>query len=47
MKCCICGEHIEGYGNNAKPIKKGICCDKCNVKVTMERVRRLKNGKIL
>lgn len=28
--CCICGGAFEGYGNNAEPIKTGICCDKCN-----------------
>jgi len=30
--CCICGEEIEGYGNNAEPYKKGTCCDACNIK---------------
>ncbi len=29
-KCCICGTEFIGYGNNAEPIKKGICCDNCN-----------------
>ena len=29
-KCCICGEELKGFGNNANPIKDGICCDKCN-----------------
>lgn len=29
-ECCICGEKIDGYGNNAEPIKNGECCDKCN-----------------
>lgn len=29
--CCICGEKIEGYGNNPDPVKKkGKCCDNCN-----------------
>lgn len=28
--CCICKKPIKGYGNNAEPIKKGTCCDKCN-----------------
>lgn len=32
-KCCICGKEIKGYGNNAEPLAKGICCDECNVKV--------------
>lgn len=30
-KCCLCGEKIGGYGNNAQPLKDGRCCDKCNV----------------
>lgn len=30
--CCICGEEITGYGNNAEPYKAGICCDACNLK---------------
>lgn len=29
-KCCICGKEFIGIGNNASPIKKGICCDSCN-----------------
>ena len=31
--CCICGEPIEGYGNNPRPYKhEGRCCDACNLK---------------
>ena len=33
--CCICGEPIEGYGNNPEPYKsaeEGQCCDGCNLK---------------
>ena len=31
--CCICGEPIEGYGNNPRPYKhEGRCCDACNSK---------------
>lgn len=29
-KCVICGKEFEGWGNNAWPIKDGICCDECN-----------------
>jgi hypothetical protein len=32
--CCICGEPIEGYGNNPEPYMsadEGRCCDSCNV----------------
>ena len=31
--CCICGEPIEGYGNNPRPYRhEGRCCDACNSK---------------
>ncbi len=32
--CCICGEPIEGYGNNPEPYMsadRGRCCDSCNL----------------
>lgn len=29
-KCVICGKEYTGCGNNAEPISKGRCCDKCN-----------------
>lgn len=35
MKCCICGKKIIGYGNNAEPVKKGTCCDECNMTVVI------------
>lgn len=33
--CCICGEPLDGYGNNPEPYKPyeaGQCCDGCNLK---------------
>lgn len=33
--CCICGELLDGYGNNPEPYmdaEKGRCCDGCNLK---------------
>lgn len=31
--CCICGEELEGYGNNPAPYRdSGVCCDACNAK---------------
>ena len=51
MKCSICNEKIEGFGNNAQPINDGICCDDCynivilarlNVNIT-ERVKEMSN----
>lgn len=29
-KCILCGKEFDGWGNNAWPIKDGICCDDCN-----------------
>tara|TARA_R100001244_G_scaffold103588_1_gene76989 strand:- start:362 stop:547 length:186 start_codon:yes stop_codon:yes gene_type:complete len=29
-KCTLCKKEINGYGNNAEPIKQGRCCDLCN-----------------
>ena len=40
--CCICGEEIKGYGNNAEPMKQGTCCDECNEKfVIPSRIKQL------
>lgn len=36
--CCICGEPLEGYGNNPEPYvdaENGQCCDGCNLKFVM------------
>ncbi len=30
MKCCICKEEKEGWGNNPFPIAGKECCDDCN-----------------
>ena len=37
-KCCLCGEEIEGFGNNAEPLSKGRCCDECNANVVTFRI---------
>jgi hypothetical protein len=39
VNCCICGKKIIGHGNNAQPLKKGICCDRCNIKVIIKRIK--------
>lgn len=45
LKCCICGTEFVGYGNNAEPIRKGICCDKCNAHfVIASRIIKAKNA---
>ena len=41
-QCDLCGEKIEGFGNNAEPLAHGRCCDFCNTKVIYERMIRIK-----
>lgn len=43
--CCICGEPIEGYGNDPRPYKhEGRCCDACDSKfVIPARLAELSN----
>ena len=38
--CIICGEHYEGYGNNAEPLAEGRCCDACNALVIAKRLEQ-------
>ena len=40
-KCCLCKKELKGYGNNAEPLKNGVCCDDCNIKVIEARLRRV------
>ncbi len=35
MKCCICKKSTKEYGNNAEPVKRGKCCDACNMLVVI------------
>jgi len=37
--CVICKDEIIGYGNNAQPLKDGLCCDDCNIQVIKERIK--------
>ena len=37
--CSICGEEYFGWGNNAEPINDGRCCDDCNTKVIIARLK--------
>jgi len=40
-RCVLCGKKYEGYGNNARPLKEGYCCDLCNItKVIPERLKQ-------
>ena len=36
--CCICGKTIVGYGHEAYPLKRGRCCNACNVQVIRKRI---------
>ena len=41
-KCILCGKEFDGWGNNAWPIKDGICCDDCNAeKVIPARLAKM------
>ena len=45
--CCICGEPIEGYGNNPEPFMdadEGQCCDGCNLKFVIPARLELMKG---
>jgi hypothetical protein len=44
MKCSICNENFEGFGNNAEPVNDGRCCDDCNNLVIMERIKEMNNN---
>ncbi len=46
LTCCLCGEEIDGYGNNPFPMpmksEDDRCCDECNYsKVIPERLNRI------
>lgn len=44
-KCCLCGKELKRMGNNAEPIKKGKCCDRCNdLLVVKERLNMMYRG---
>jgi len=30
-KCCLCKKSYYGWGNSARPLKEGQCCDDCNL----------------
>lgn len=41
--CVICKSRFKGYGNNAQPVKEGVCCDLCNtVRIIPARIKRIK-----
>lgn len=40
--CCICGKSFKGHGHNPHPVEiEGVCCDECNAKVVMARIKQL------
>jgi len=44
-KCIICRQKFRGPGNNAVPVRKGQCCDNCNINVVIpRRIGGLPNG---
>ena len=40
MKCAICKNEIEGYGNNGKPLVNDLVCDNCNRFVIADRLEK-------
>ena len=45
-ECSICGDTFEGFGNNAEPVSKGRCCDRCNTyKIIPARLGEVINNK--
>ncbi len=42
--CCVCGDEIEGYGNNAEPYAHGRCCDACNYRFVIPARLELLNS---
>lgn len=43
-KCCFCKIIIKEFGNNAEPIKKGVCCDECNKNIVIPiRIKNIMN----
>ena len=47
MKCCICGEEFEGYGNNPYPLcdendLESRCCNECDSLVITARIMQMK-----
>ena len=40
QRCSICSCDYEGFGNNAQPINDGRCCDRCNQRVIVARIRK-------
>ena len=56
MKCDLCKGEIDKHytpegkmfwdkGHNAQPLSDGRCCDDCNNKVIVERMKRMRQGK--
>ena len=39
--CVLCDGIFFGFGNNADPLADGVCCDPCNTKVILDRIRRI------
>jgi len=37
--CVICSVNYAGYGNDATPVADGYCCDDCNFKVIVARIK--------
>lgn len=48
IECCLCKGNAGKYGNNAQPVKEGMCCDACNFCVVMPaRIRSMVKPKVM
>lgn len=48
IKCCICNEYFEGFGNNPAPLieqENARCCDECNNMVVLFRIQKIQVSK--
>jgi DNA-directed RNA polymerase subunit RPC12/RpoP len=40
FKCVLCDRKVWGYGNNPAPLATdGLCCEPCNLKVLLARIK--------
>ena len=45
--CTLCGTEFKEFGNNAMPIKEGICCDWCDEnKVIPARIKEIELARL-
>ena len=43
-KCIFCHGAIQFEGNNAEPVKEGVCCNHCNLRIVLPYRMSLQRG---